>query len=77
MDTNFVNKEDIIYEDELIEVYLYESFPIEYPPSSDGGIAIIYHIEGLENKEAAFSDTGPGKLLIGVAAKDGSDAYRF
>ncbi|RIA83129.1 hypothetical protein C1645_743298 [Glomus cerebriforme] len=27
--------------------------PIEYPPTSEEGIAIIYHIKGWENKEAA------------------------
>ncbi|CAB4413786.1 unnamed protein product [Rhizophagus irregularis] len=80
MDTNFVNKEDIIYEDELIklpdgifseseedtEIYItkhitvktiiHSLVPIECPSTSERGIAIIYHIEGWENKEAAFSD---------------------
>ncbi|CAB4398507.1 unnamed protein product [Rhizophagus irregularis] len=80
MDTNFVNKEDIIYEDELIELpdgisskleedteiyitkhitvktIIHSLVPIEYPPTSERGIAIIYHIEGWENKDAVFSD---------------------
>ncbi|PKY31967.1 hypothetical protein RhiirB3_449844 [Rhizophagus irregularis] len=80
MDTNFVNKEDIIYEDELIELpdgisskleedteiyitkhitvktIIHSLVPIEYPPTSERGIAIIYHIERWENKEAVFSD---------------------
>lgn len=29
---------------------------IEYSPTSEEGVAIIYHVEGWENKEAAFSD---------------------
>ncbi|POG57709.1 hypothetical protein GLOIN_2v1791412 [Rhizophagus irregularis DAOM 181602=DAOM 197198] len=80
MDTNFVNKEDIIYEDELIELpdgisskleedteiyitkhitvktIIHSLVPIEYPPTSERGIAIIYHIERWENKEAVFSN---------------------
>ena len=30
--------------------------PVEYPPTSEEGIAIIYHIEGWDNKDAAFTD---------------------
>ena len=30
--------------------------PIEYPPTSEKGTAIIYHVEGWDNIEAAFSD---------------------
>ncbi|CAB4406223.1 unnamed protein product [Rhizophagus irregularis] len=93
MDTNFVNKEDIIYEDDLIELpngivseseedteiyitkhitvktIIHSLVPIEYPPTSERGIAIIYYIEGWENKEAAFSDVQysmgrPGEIWI-------------
>jgi hypothetical protein len=32
------------------------SATIEYPPTSEEGIAIIYHVEGWENVEAAFAD---------------------
>ena len=29
---------------------------LEYPPISKEGVAIIYHVEGWNNKEAAFAD---------------------
>ncbi|RIA79807.1 hypothetical protein C1645_839881 [Glomus cerebriforme] len=77
---NFVNEEDIIYEEDFnkepsniiseseeeTEIYLMKQLsiktvihsliPIEYPPTSEEGVAIIYHVEGWENKEAAFAN---------------------
>jgi len=29
---------------------------LEYLPTSEEGVAIIYHVEGWNNKEAAFAD---------------------
>ncbi len=53
-------------EPEDAEIYLTKSMtvktiihsltPLEYPPTSEEGVAIIYHIEGWNNKEAAFAD---------------------
>ena len=31
-------------------------FPIEYPDSSDDGIAYVFHIENWTNKKAVFND---------------------
>ncbi|CAB4379477.1 unnamed protein product [Rhizophagus irregularis] len=70
MDTNFVNEEDIVYEEDLNieddEIYITKSMtvktiihsltPVEYPPTSEEGVAIIYQIQGWNNKEAAFTD---------------------
>lgn len=30
--------------------------PIEYPPTSENGVAIIFHIDGWQNADAAFTD---------------------
>ncbi|CAB5389955.1 unnamed protein product [Rhizophagus irregularis] len=70
--TNFVNKEDIIYEEDLVseedntEIYITKNItvkmiihsltPLEYPPTSEEGTAIIYHVEGWQNIEMAFED---------------------
>ncbi len=39
-----------------IETIFHSLTPVEYPPTSENGIAIIYHIEGWQNVEAVFSD---------------------
>ena len=53
-------------EPEDAEIYLTKSMtvktiihsltPLEYLPTSKEGVAIIYHVEGWNNKEAAFAD---------------------
>ncbi|RIA79563.1 hypothetical protein C1645_840405 [Glomus cerebriforme] len=39
-----------------IKTVIYSLIPIEYPPTSEEGVAIIYHVEGWENKEAVFAN---------------------
>ena len=39
-----------------VKTILHSLTPIEYPLTSEEGIAIIYHIEGWENINAAFTD---------------------
>ncbi|PKY57869.1 hypothetical protein RhiirA4_479266 [Rhizophagus irregularis] len=42
-----INEVDIIYEEDLT---------IEYPPTSEDGVAIIYHVEGWQNVDSVFTD---------------------
>ena len=35
---------------------VYSLILVEYPPMSEEGITIIYHIDGWKNKEMAFTD---------------------
>jgi hypothetical protein len=39
-----------------IETIFHSLTPVEYPPTAENGIAIIYHVEGWQNVEAVFSD---------------------
>ncbi len=39
-----------------IKKIIHSLTPVEYPPTSEEGVAIIYHVEGWNNKEAAFTD---------------------
>jgi len=39
-----------------VKTIIHSLVPIEYPSTSEEGIAIIYHVEGWSNKEAAFTD---------------------
>jgi hypothetical protein len=39
-----------------VKTIIHSLIPMEYPPTSKEGVAIVYHIEGWENKEAAFAD---------------------
>ena len=39
-----------------VEKIIYSLTPIEYSSTSKEGIAIIYHIQGWNNLEAAFTD---------------------
>ena len=39
-----------------VKTVIHSLIPIEYPPTSKEGVAIIYHIDGWENKEMAFMD---------------------
>jgi hypothetical protein len=39
-----------------VKTIIHSLTPIEYPPTSEEGVAIIYHVQGWNNKEAAFTD---------------------
>jgi hypothetical protein len=39
-----------------VKTIIHSLTPIEYPPTSEEGIAVIYHIEGWSNVNAAFAD---------------------
>ncbi|CAB4418704.1 unnamed protein product [Rhizophagus irregularis] len=84
VNTNFVDEENIIYEEELnaaelnntrlpeseddveeiyyitkqmtVKTIIHSLTPIEYPPTSKEGVAIVYHVEGWNNVEEAFTD---------------------
>lgn len=39
-----------------VKTIIHSLTPVEYPPTSEEGVAIIYQIQGWNNKEAAFTD---------------------
>lgn len=39
-----------------VKTIIHSLTPIEYPPTSEEGVAIIFHIQGWNDKEAAFTD---------------------
>ena len=39
-----------------VKTIIHSLIPLEYLPTSEKGIAIIYHVEGQNNKKAAFAD---------------------
>ena len=39
-----------------VKTIIHSLTPIEYPPTSEEGVAIVYHVEGLNNVEAIFTD---------------------
>lgn len=39
-------------------------FPIEYPESSDNGIAYVFHVENWTDKKAVFNDVNDGVLFL-------------
>ena len=39
-----------------VKTILHSLTPIEYPPTSEDGVAIIYHVEGWQNVNSAFTD---------------------
>lgn len=39
-----------------VKTIIHSLVPIEYPPTCEEGVAVIYHVEGWDNKEAAFTD---------------------
>jgi hypothetical protein len=39
-----------------VKKIIHSLIPLEYPPTSEEGVAIIYHVQGWNNKEAAFTD---------------------
>ena len=39
-----------------IKMIIHSLTPVEYPPTSEEGVAIIYHIQGVNNKEVAFAN---------------------
>ncbi|KAI9103440.1 hypothetical protein DFS34DRAFT_646873 [Phlyctochytrium arcticum] len=45
-----------IFKHTLVEKIIYAHEPIEYPPTSENGIAILYDINGWKTTTAAFSD---------------------
>ncbi|CAB4403556.1 unnamed protein product [Rhizophagus irregularis] len=58
--------ETITEEEENAEIYITKHMtvktilhlltPLEYPPTSENGVAIIYHVEGWQNVDSAFTD---------------------
>ncbi|CAB5391889.1 unnamed protein product [Rhizophagus irregularis] len=60
MDTEEINQDDeesevaVFTRDTLIKDVRHTLVPIEYPATSDEGIAYVYHVE---NSKAAFHDT--------------------
>ncbi len=40
----------------IVKTIIHSLTPLEYLPTSEEGVAIIYYIEGWNNKEAAFAD---------------------
>jgi hypothetical protein len=39
-----------------VKTIIHTLTPIEYPPTSEEGVAIIYHVEGWNNVEEVFAD---------------------
>jgi len=39
-------------------------FPIEYPDSSNDGIAYVFHVENWSDKKAVFGDVSNGVLFL-------------
>ncbi|RHZ86523.1 hypothetical protein Glove_50g13 [Diversispora epigaea] len=51
------NEEEVyITKNTSVETILHSLTPIEYPPTSINGVAIIFHVEGWQNADAAFTD---------------------
>ncbi|CAB4397954.1 unnamed protein product [Rhizophagus irregularis] len=63
-----------------VKTILYLLILLEYPPTSEDGVAIIYHIEGWQNVDSAFTDDtifyGPELLEMTHKSVDSnSDLY--
>jgi len=39
-----------------VKTIIHSLTPVEYPPTSKEGVAIVYHVQGWYNEEAAFTD---------------------
>ncbi len=39
-----------------VKTIIHSLTPIEYPPTCEEGVAIIYHVEGWQDINAAFTD---------------------
>lgn len=39
-----------------VKTIIHSLTPIEYPPTSEEGVAIVYHVEGWNNVEEVFTD---------------------
>ena len=48
-----------------VKTIIHSLTPIEYPPTSEEGVAIIYHVEGWDNVDAAFKDVST-KILYSL-----------
>ncbi|CAB4477236.1 unnamed protein product [Rhizophagus irregularis] len=63
MDTEEINQDDeesevaVFTRDTLIKDVRHTLVPIEYPATSDEGIAYVYHVENWTDPKAAFHDT--------------------
>ncbi|RHZ86806.1 hypothetical protein Glove_44g22 [Diversispora epigaea] len=55
--TSSENEEEVyITKNTSVETILHSLTPIEYLPTSINGVAIIFHVEGWQNADAAFTD---------------------
>ncbi|RGB24952.1 hypothetical protein C1646_747567, partial [Rhizophagus diaphanus] len=50
------NAEIYITKHMTVKTILHSLTPLEYPPTSEDGVAIIYHVEGWQNVDSAFTD---------------------
>jgi hypothetical protein len=50
------NNEIYITKSMTVKRIIHSLTPVEYPPMSEEGVAIIYHVQGWNNYEAAFTD---------------------
>ena len=50
------NAEIYITKQMTVKTILHSLTPIEYPPTSEDGVAIVYHVEGWQNVNSAFAD---------------------
>ena len=41
-----------------VKTIIHSLIPIEYPPTCEEGVAIIYHVEGWDNKKAIMIING-------------------
>jgi hypothetical protein len=57
------NTEVYITKQVTVKTLLHSLTPMEYPPTSEDGVAIVYHIEGWQDMNAAFADVSI-KLII-------------
>jgi hypothetical protein len=39
-----------------VKTIIHSLTPIEYPPTGEDGVAIVYHVEGWENVNSPFTD---------------------
>ncbi|RGB36833.1 hypothetical protein C1646_757608 [Rhizophagus diaphanus] len=50
------NAEIYITKHMTVKTILHSLTPLEYSPTSEDGVAIIYHVEGWQNMDLAFTD---------------------
>ena len=49
-----------------VKTIIHTLTPVEYPPTSEEGVMIVYHVEGWNNIEAAFADINFNFNLNGI-----------